>query len=81
MKKLESKLFDTSNVLERIDLEAIYGGANKSDVNYSDSKKDGGGWGVDVNSVIDFIDSSRSLDCPSVSEEMQKVENSGTYIE
>lgn len=64
MKNIKSNLFDKKNVLDKINMESIYGGANKSDINYSDSKKDGGGWDIAVNSLIDVVDSSRSLDKP-----------------
>jgi len=49
---------------KKVKLSAIKGG-NNSDVQYQDSRNDtSGNWGIDVNSVIDQVDSSEALDQP-----------------
>lgn len=57
MKHLKSKFEKIANI------DKIYGG-NNSDVTYTDSKNDGGGWDIAVISLIDTIDSSRGMDKP-----------------
>jgi len=65
MKKLNSKLFEKKEVLKKVNMENLVGGSNSSDVTYNDSKQDGGGYDIAVQSLIDTIDSSRSLDKPT----------------
>jgi hypothetical protein len=65
MKNMNSRLFDKKETLSKIEMGACLGG-NKSDVNYSDTKKDGvDKWDIAVDSVIDTVNSSKSLDKPS----------------
>jgi hypothetical protein len=57
---LEDKKFEKKMILSTIK------GGNNSDVQYVDSHNDtSGSWGIDVNSVIDQVDSSESLDKPN----------------
>ena len=64
MKKLKTSLFDKEKTLKKVNLEGIYGGANKSDVNYTDSKGSKS-YDIAVLSLIDTVDSKQSLDKPS----------------
>lgn len=69
MKK--QNLFNDENVLSRMEMNTINGGAaagNSSDKWFgpTDSKQDGGGYDVIVNSVKDIINSSDAVDKPSV---------------
>ncbi|MDR1974334.1 MAG: hypothetical protein LBQ31_06625 [Bacteroidales bacterium] len=63
MKKINSNLFDKKATLSKVEMGSCQGG-NNSDKKYVDSKIDGGGWGIDVKSVIDFVPSTSNLDQP-----------------
>ena len=65
MKNLKSSLFDKKEVLKKVNLEGIYGGGNRSDVSYSDSKTKRS-YDIAVNSLIDTVKSRQSLDKPSI---------------
>jgi len=49
----------------KIENHNIYGGENKSDVNYADSKGDGNSYDIAVQSLIDVVDSKATLDKPN----------------
>lgn len=65
MKKLNSKLYQKFEKSRVSNLDTIYGG-NNSDVTYSDSKKDGGGYDIAVVSLIDTVDTTNALDKPNI---------------
>jgi natural product precursor len=65
MKKMNSKLFEKNNEISKREMTSLLGGANSSDVNYNDTKKDnGGGWDIGVKTLIDVVDTSTGLDKP-----------------
>lgn len=63
MKKLKSNLFEKKETLKSVSLDGIYGGGNKSDQNYADSKI-GGSYDVALNSMADIVKTKRGLDKP-----------------
>lgn len=55
--------FNKLETVKRINADLIIGGANKSDVNYTDTKH-GFKWDVGTQKLIDVEDTSRSNDNP-----------------
>jgi hypothetical protein len=63
-KKVNTQLFNSIKTLTHVEMGACQGG-NNSDKTYLDTKQDGKDkWDVGVDSLIDNIDSSKSLDKP-----------------
>lgn len=62
---MKKSKFSKLSTLTKINKNTVVGGATGSDVTFTDSKRDGGGYDIAVNSLIDIKTSSETLDKPA----------------
>lgn len=66
MKKMNNKLFQDNELVDKLEMGTTYGG-NKSDVLYTDSRH-GGHYDIALPKLIDIVDTSRAVDKPGLTE-------------